>query len=180
MLVVTVLAEIGTGFNSAQLNCFLIGFFAGCCGRYGEAELAARTEKFFYIAAFALNGAQIYISYFTDAFRDGTAGRLFIFFCDYAHAALGCALFFGMKRLFLRLFSNGYPDTVKKICETSDALSYDVYLVHQFLILGPFSWMRLTESRIVNIAAITAAVLALALAASRARDALCKIISSKK
>ena len=71
--------------------------------------------------------------------------------CVYAHVLLGVALFVIFKSLFSSAFKNGYPDFIKKICSYSDKYSYDIYLVHQFVILGPFSLMNLTDVLALNL-----------------------------
>jgi membrane-bound acyltransferase YfiQ involved in biofilm formation len=43
----------------------------------------------------------------------------------------------------------------------SDQYSYDIYLVHQFLILGPFTMMELTAFRWVNVTLILVCVVSL-------------------
>lgn len=158
-------------FNSAWLNCFLIGFFLGSCEYYEMREMKRRIVNVIYVAAFLMNGIQIYISYFSDYSFDGILGSLYSLFCNYAHVALGCVLFFGMKKLFSHMYANGYPSFVKKICGLSDSYSYDVYLVHQFFILGPFTLMDITESLLINVIVIIICVFVSAVI-------VCKIRSS--
>lgn len=146
-------------FNSAWLNCYLIGFFLGSCEYYEIREMKRRIVNVIYVAAFLMNGIQIYISYFSDYSFDGILESLYSLFCNYAHVALGCALFFGMKKLFSHVYANGYPSFVKKICRLSDSYSYDVYLVHQFFILGPFTLMDITKSLLINVMVIFSCVL---------------------
>ena len=43
---------------------------------------------------------------------------------------------------------------MKKLCAYSDKYSYDIYLVHQFAILGPFSLMSLTGNLGINLVLI--------------------------
>ena len=50
----------------------------------------------------------------------------------------------------------------------SDKISYDVYLVHQFMILGPMSLMALTKYAWLNVTLIVALIIALAFAVNYA------------
>ena len=103
------------------------------------------------LMAFFMNGIQIYISYFSGYTFTGIQEKIFTFFCNYAHVALGCTLFFLMKKAFTYLLCFQKSEKISKICRITDYYSYDVYLVHHFFILGSFSLMEFTESLVFNI-----------------------------
>ena len=63
---------------------------------------------------------------------------------------------------FLRVFKKGYPDFIQKLCRCSDKYSYDVYLVHQFVIFGPFSLMKCTGILAVNVVLVIVTIVACA------------------
>ena len=83
--------------------------------------------------------------------------------CKYAHVALGTSLFLIIKKVFAAIFKKGWPTPIVKFCNFSDRYSYDIYLVHQFAILGPLSLMSLTPSLALNIVIILAIIIVAAI-----------------
>jgi peptidoglycan/LPS O-acetylase OafA/YrhL len=114
-----------------------------------------RLEKLCVGAIFALgivlNGVQIVIDHVLRLDMSGSLSWLYSSMCDHAHGLLGIMLFVLLKRIFDSLFSRGVPKGAIRVLSVSDAYSYDVYLVHQFMILGPFTLMELTPYLGLNI-----------------------------
>lgn len=79
--------------------------------------------------------------------------KIFLYFEKYAHLLLGVMLFLILLELLKRLKSCS-------LLRISDKYSYSVYIVHQLLILSPFSLMGLTKYSIVNCIVITIGLLA--------------------
>lgn len=154
-------------FNSAWINCYILGLFLGFCQREGKLFLTKSIIGFVLVATVCMNGVQIYIDYFSNVELSGATKQYYNFLYSYAHLALGVCLFFGMKSLFSKAFSKGYPKIIEGISKYSDKLSYDVYLVHLFFILGPLSLMELTPYLLVNIVLILLLVLLAAMITNR-------------
>lgn len=68
-----------------------------------------------------------------------TKGRfqtLYLLFCNFSHVFLAMFLFLLLKLLFSFI---SYSNPLKKALNNTDKYSYEIYLVHHFIILGPFS-----------------------------------------
>lgn len=146
-------------FNSAWISCYIIGLFLGFCVRENKFRLLKNMIGAILLVALCLNEIQIYIQSFSGIELVGETKKYYNLLYSYAHVALGCSLFFILKWGFSRIFMNGSLRGVTWICKYSDRLSYDVYLVHLFFILGPLSLMELTSHLAVNIAIICVLVL---------------------
>jgi peptidoglycan/LPS O-acetylase OafA/YrhL len=143
-----------TYFNAAWIFCYVLGFFLGRIVEGEKVNLYSKMSVLIVIGAFVFNTIQVIQDYVIKFEFNGIFASLYDRFCNYAHVLLGVALFVIFKSLFSRAFKNGYPDFIKKICSYSDKYSYDIYLVHQFIILGPFSLMTLTGVLGLNLALI--------------------------
>jgi peptidoglycan/LPS O-acetylase OafA/YrhL len=141
-------------FNPAWIFCYILGFFLGRISDYKTIELFRNMSLFIVVGAVLLNFIQIAQDYVLRLALNGIIASLYGRFCNYAHVFLGVALFIAFKATFSRVFKNGYPNSIKKLCLCSDKYSYDVYLVHQFVILGPFSLMKFTHNIVLNIVLI--------------------------
>lgn len=147
-------------FNSAWVVCYIIGFFLGAVSAGGDSRLYQRLSLFAIAGAVLLNAVQIILDYVIGYEFTGTLALLYVRYCNYAHVALGTALFVTLKSLFSARFAKGYPHAVRKLCAYSDKYSYDIYLTHNFLIFGPFSLMQFTEKTGINIVLIVLLILA--------------------
>jgi peptidoglycan/LPS O-acetylase OafA/YrhL len=141
-------------FVSAWIICYIIGYFLGVVSNEGSVKLYKGISWCIVVAAALCNAVQIAITYVVKLKFVGIPAWFYDRFCNYAHVALGIALFVVLKFLFSKVFEKGYPKAIEKICTYSDKYSYDIYLVHQFAILGPLSMMSLTPVLGVNIALI--------------------------
>lgn len=148
---VVVIEAFLTYFNSAWIFCYILGFFLGRIVEDETDNLYNKISVLLVIGAFVFNTTQIIQDYVIKFEFNGILASLYGKFCNYAHVLLGVALFVIFKSLFSSAFKNGYPDFIKKICSYSDKYSYDIYLVHQFVILGPFSLMNLTDVLALNL-----------------------------
>lgn len=138
--------KIFTFYNSAIINCFVIGFFIGRMMRDN------RCKRYIYILTYALalgmNGVQIYRDYICWFELPGVMESYYGLFCNYAHTMLGVALFLLLRSFFGRLKGTGL---IARLCGVSDKYSYEVYLVHHVFVLSPFSLMGLTPFIGINI-----------------------------
>lgn len=140
-----------TYFNSAWIFCYILGFFLGRIVEDESVDLYNKISILLVIGAVVFNTTQVIQDYVIKFEMHGILASLYGRFCNYAHVLLGVSLFVIFKSLFSSAFKNGYPDFIKKICSYSDKYSYDIYLVHQFVILGPFSLMNLTDDLGLNL-----------------------------
>jgi len=154
-------------FKSAWIICYIIGYFLGVIWTDAEHKLCKCISGLIGIAAILMNGIQIVLDYVMKVEFSGGVATLYSKYCNYAHVAFGVTLFLLLKQGFTKTFANGYPAVVRTLCDWSDQYSYDIYLVHQFVILGPFSLMALTGILGVNIVIILLVVVACAVVVNR-------------
>lgn len=139
--ITSVLIQGFTTFNSVWICCYVIGYALGI------------NEKNKYISEIALmiiagiiaivgNALQIYCDYIANINFIG-----FRIIKNYNHVMLGVFIFLLLKVVFEKV----NLQRIGKLLKLSDAYSFEVYLVHQLLILGPFSLLALTEFSSVNI-----------------------------
>lgn len=138
-------------FNSAHVNCFVIGFFLrriqasdkrwamGCCVAIIGIAICLNVVQV----------ASVYYSY--SPFEPLYTSKWFSIFKSYAHTFLGVSLFVILRAAAKRAKTSA---GMRKFLDCSDEYSYDVYLVHQFFIFSPFALMALTPSLFLNIAAV--------------------------
>ena len=128
-------------FSPAWICCYTIGYVLG--SNEGKS-LVKRKHIFlwFCILAISFNAMQIYCDYIKHMTFPGYGH-----FVQYAHVTLGVALFLLMRFIFEGRDLNKF----EHILDVSDKYSYEIYLVHAMVILGPFSLINLTPYLVVNI-----------------------------
>lgn len=136
-------------FNPSMIGCYIFGFFLGRL----EVRGGKRPRLFWGIlmAATGMNALKILRNYIYPFVLPVVLDGYWDTFCSYAHMMLGVALFVSMYAVFSGMTM---PDRLLRVLDVTDEYSYDVYLVHQFMILGPFSLMGLTAYTGVNICVI--------------------------
>lgn len=132
--------------NSAWINCFIIGMLLIRC----EQKKVWKSVKIMLFAlCVVMNGVQIYISYFTDIHFEGLYYQIYNQWCNYAHILLGITIVYILRWIYTTAkLSNRF---VAQLLDWSDVYSYDIYIVHQFFILGPHSVLAVHESNIIGI-----------------------------
>lgn len=145
--------------NPAWISCYVIGYCLGVNEKRGYFNWNLLLTIFAFLAVIG-NGIQIYISYFKGVVFSGKLGIIYLYFKDYNHAALGIFLFLLMKFLFEKI---QIGQATKQLLDFADEYSYETYLVHQFLILGPFSLMSLTNAIMINIIIILFGIMLLSI-----------------
>ena len=139
-------------FNPAWICCYIIGYILGINER---TNYLGKRFLLYSVGIIALlgNSIQIYCS-----ISEITQFRGYSTFANYNHLALGVFLFILLKKYFDDLEIPG-TDLILNI---SDKYSYEVYLVHAMIILGPFSLISFTQVLAVNIILILGIVAILA------------------
>jgi peptidoglycan/LPS O-acetylase OafA/YrhL len=110
----------------------------------------------FLVISIVMNGIQIYFNN-TIIASINTKSIWYNDFCSYAHVSLGISIFLVLYILL------GYINfgKFKIILSLSDQYSYEIYLVHQIFILGPFCLEKFTSYIVINIILICIVILAL-------------------
>ena len=137
----SVLIQGFTTFNPAWICCYVIGYAFGINenGKYiSEKVLIVITG----IIAVAGNTIQIYFDYIANIPFTG-----FGIIKNYNHVMLGVFIFLLLKVIFEKADLSG----IIKLLNISDEYSFEMYLVHQLLILGPFSLLAFTGNVLANI-----------------------------
>lgn len=177
-IISTAVATIAFGlfssaFNPAWICCYIIGYVLGVNQKKKYIKMSLFIA-FFTSMAFIGNGIQIYIDYVIRLEFVGIIDTVYGYFCDYNHAFLGAMMFLIMQNVF-SLIAYREKGTLRKVLNCSDKYSYEAYLVHQFLILGPFSIMSITPILPVNIVIVICGVSVLTLALKTVETAIIKV-----
>lgn len=134
-------------FSPAWLCCYAIGFILGA----NKGFLSKQTLLvWFGVLALIGNGIQIYIDYILYLKFNGFMASAYKMFRGYNHTFLGVFLFLFLK-IVLDKFHWANMKKTRKFLDVTDKYSYECYLVHQLVILGPFSLMALTHALSLNI-----------------------------
>ena len=144
-------------FDAPWISCYLLGLFLGTLTRYGRKGERICFCGLAVVMAVGLNTVQIATNYtdlslYAILFR-GHFSDSYYEFCQYAHTFLGVACFLLLRVLFALLLKGGdwLARPLRGLGRLSDHYSYQVYLVHHWAILGPFSLMAWTPRLSVNL-----------------------------
>lgn len=140
VIIVTIVIQGFTNFTPAWICCYVIGYVLGI----NKKSLYISEKKLILITgiiAIVGNTIQIYFDYVanSDFIGFGTIK-------SYNHVILGVFIFMLLKLCFEKLDLA----KIEKILNLLDEYSFEMYLVHQLVILGPFSLLSLTENIVVN------------------------------
>lgn len=135
-------------FNGAWINCYILGLLIYRL-KNNKVKIWNITKWIILLLSFVMNIIQIYISYFSDLKFIGAYELLFTKWCNYAHVLLGIVLVMLIIKIFNKI--NYKPSILTKILKLSDKYSYDIYIVHQFFILGEYSILKFCNSKIIGI-----------------------------
>lgn len=153
-------------FNPAWISCYVIGYSLGI-----NENTKLISEKFllllFGVIAVMGNGLQIYCTYFSDL---SIPKHSLVF--NYNHVMLGVLIFLLCKAICQRHNMN----RIKSILDLSDKYSYEVYLVHQFVVLGPFSLMGVTQNVVLNCLAVLGGICVLVIFLKKAEHVAFRFI----
>lgn len=137
-------------FSPVWMSCYLAGFALKRLEMLQGRQIYLTEALPLLVLTAMMNGVRIISSYYAELPIPD-----FERFCSYSHALLGISLFVVFRKCFRNV--GAWP-----ILKFSDKYSYEIYLVHQFVILGPMSLMRITSRKYFNIAVILAIILILA------------------
>ena len=134
-----------SALSPAWISCYIIGYILGIISKKEWIKIKWFVGLFMILAILG-NGIQCYIDYYKKIEFTETFGMLYGYFQNYNHVWRGIFLFLSLKAML--------DKGIRKknvILDITDKYSYEVYLVHQFFILGPFSLMEVTSIVGVNI-----------------------------
>ena len=163
-----------THYTAAWIVCYVIGYCIGINEKEGYVS-SRKVAILFFIFAVIGNGIQIYCDYIGHVEIPEFLTRSILSFRNYNHVWLGISLFLGMKLIFdrLRVFDK------QRVLSVLDNYSYEVYLVHQLIILGPFTMMKITSRAWLNIVLILLSIALLAYFLKRLEMLAFKLIDRK-
>lgn len=159
-----------TFYNPAWISCFITGYALGINEKKGFISRKIILAAFGVLSA-AGNGIQIYCSYIAHV-----RFARYEEFCDSNHVFLGVFLFLMLKSIFDRIRTY----RVSRFLSFADRYSYEMYLAHHLIILGPFSLMNLTGIVWLNIVIILALSIILADAVKRCSEIIDRFIFARK
>ena len=133
-------------YSGAWIGCYVIGYAIGINEKKQFFPNRAFLILFGVLASF--NIIQIYIDYLGKVELHGILGKVYSVIKLYNHVWLGVFLFLALKTIFGRL---EFSQNTRRVLDITDKYSYETYLVHLILILGPFSLMALTPYLVLNI-----------------------------
>ncbi|MBO4990046.1 MAG: acyltransferase [Clostridia bacterium] len=134
-------------WNPAWLNCYLIGFSAKKLQQSGRSSLKLTLV----LLPFAgiTNALRIYmdVTYFY-AFESETVEFFYWILYDYSHVFLGAFL---CMLVLTALQDVSFAPPLRRFLEFANRYSYDVYLCHYGIMLGPLTLLGLTDRVWLNI-----------------------------
>ena len=116
-------------FLFSRVCCYIIGYFLAFILKQYGTMIFKRIAWWVILGAIIINLFRIFIKYYLKQTFFG-----FSFFEQYAHVLLGVSIF-----LVIYIFLKNVE--YNSILVLSDKYSYYIYIVHQLLILSPFSLM---------------------------------------
>lgn len=137
-------------FNLGYIICYLIAYCIGINER--DKVFDDKTILYALCPLTLLNLIQIYLDYVYKVNFVGMALKLYKIFSLFNHIWLGVFFFLLLKNVVLS--KKQYKQIEIRLLNKTDLYSYEVYLTHQFFILGPFSLMKLTSINLLNIAIV--------------------------
>lgn len=147
LVVIFWLCSVFTVFHPAWVSCYFIGYAMGVNEK--RSYFKQKTVLLLLGVLSLMNLVQIYLDYVLRYDPAGKVERIYKMWKDYNHVWLGAFLFAGLKRLFSGMVRG---KRLRGVLDLTDQYSYECYLVHQFVILGPFTLLRITEVPVVNVA----------------------------
>ncbi len=176
LIILFFLCLVQTYRISAWYFVFILGLFLG------NTHLEKRIKYIIYcvivVLSVIINMICIYYNYIS-LYEFGEKYKIiYEIFSNYGRAFLGISIFVIFKAILEKL-KNGYSNQTIKLLDFSDKYSYNIYLVHQFIILGPLSLMSITNYKLLNIVLICSIIIALAIINNYVSKLLLKIIYNK-
>lgn len=141
-------SSLPTAFG-ARIGAFILGYFIACKYKYTISNKLLKNISILTIITLLI---RIYFTYI-DMIEYHEFNNIFNkYFVNWQHTLLGCFIFITLYYLF-NLNQFFYEKKINVLNFISE-YSYEIFLVHQVIIIGPLSILFLTNSLIVNIVLI--------------------------
>lgn len=134
-------------YNPAWIICYTLGYALGVNDTKKYLSEKPIFAVFLLLAVIG-NGIQILCDYVLPISMTGLFKLCYSVFSRFNHVFLGVFLFLLFHRFFRHTQFRG---AMRKALSISDRYSYEVYLVHLFVIKGPFSMLGITRFLPLNI-----------------------------
>lgn len=158
-----------TFYHPAWICCFIIGYVIGV-NKY-RSFYKRKSIMIIFVLLSLQNIVQIFLDYVIGIELSGTIGAFYMLWSRYNHVWLGVLLFIIGQDVFERINYSKHLKLVSAF-ELSDYYNYEAYLVHQFIILGPFSLMMITDHLWINIIIVIIGIIVLTLLLKRIENCL--------
>ena len=161
-------------YNSAWIVCYILGFVLGVIEK---KEIIS--QKYVYSIVFVLSlqnllqVANNYSCHIVDI-----NNPIYMTWSDFNHVWLGLLLFLVIRLCFSRIRMNNNR-IVLAILDFSDKYSYECFLVHQFMILGPLSLMEITGIYGLNIVIVILLIVVFAVIVKAIENLILRVFKSR-
>lgn len=139
-------------FAPDRVSCFVSGFFLADLFKRFSPGQALLLKVVIVLFAFVINGAEVFVKYYSQITFVGWQDLVFRALCRYSHLLLGLAI-------FLLLYGRFRKGEYCIIWRLSDKYSYPIYLVHQLFILSPLTLMSITDINAINWLVVVIAII---------------------
>ena len=139
-LVVTVVGVWTNSFFPGNICCYMLGFFISVFAKKYGSKVINILFLLSIVPCIASNTIYIFLKYFKEIEMHGPLSHI----TSYSHMFLALSLVTLLMIIFKKI-------KACKIFEWSDNYSYEVYIVHQYFILSPFTLLTLTYNKSLNI-----------------------------
>ena len=163
-------------FTPAWVNCYVFGMLFYRCERRADCKAL---KAWIFILCLLMNGAQIYINYFSGIQMEGDILRkLWRIWCNYAHVLLGACLVIFLRWGYQSI--KNLPKWVPKVLDWSDTYSYDIYIVHNAYIQGAYSVLTSFSSMLPGIVLAVVLIILSAIALNKLSNYCRKVAAQHK
>lgn len=181
MLLTSILFSVYFGvfanfYNPAWITCYVLGYFIGAIKSRDFSKKGGKwVVCIFAVLTIVGNGTQIYVDYIGKIKFSGVYHIIYNAGKKYNHVLLGVGIYTLLYSMFSRIHFKKMSTYILKIV---DDYSYEIYLVHQFFILGPLSLLCLTSCMMLNILIAIICIIVAAFALKRIETLFFMIIEN--
>lgn len=130
----------------ARIGTFILGYFIACKYKYSLPKKILKNVSILTILTLSI---RIYFTYITTIEFYNFNHIFNNYFINWQHTLLGCFIFMALYHIFSSNFIF-YNKEFNKLNFISK-YSYEIYLVHQIIIIGPLSILFLSNYLILNL-----------------------------
>lgn len=153
-------------FRGVRIYCYVLGLLMAKVENRNKQTFGFMV-KLMYVSCVVLNGSQILVdSILKYSFESELFARLYQHWCNHAHITLGITLVILIRNAYRRweISTPSRGGAFLALLNFSDKYSYDVYLVHQFYILGAGALLRSFKSNFIGVCIVSIVIVLSAVA----------------